>query len=432
MSKNHKNFCRKRIGESVHFSSVTDKKFKHNRISALMVLPMVAEEAADNAVVPLLLRKGSRECPDFSSLNARLCELYGAELDADVGKWGGYQILEVSIKALDDRYALENEDVTAQCAQLLASILLDAKLDEQGCFDAQDVALERQFVIDSLEAEINEKRSYAMLRCTQEMCGDEPVAVRRYGTIELAEKITPESAGAAYRKMLETASVEILFTGSGDPAAAVKIFEDCFATVKRSPVKLTPYRPAETAERTREVAEEMELSQSKLVMGLRTGKIDGSGDYNALRVFTAMLGGTTFSKLFLNVREKLSLCYYCAARFDGPSRLLFIDSGIEAKNKQKAQDEIMAQIAAIADSDFTDEELFNTKMIMRNQILSSGDSLSGSESWYLSQILRGQEKSPVQDCADLDAVTREQVVRAAGNISLDTVYLLQGSEEEQG
>lgn len=420
---------RKPIGDGVHFGSVTDPKFKRNRISCNFVLPLDQKTASDNAAVPHILRMGSRECPDLSALNARLCELYGAVLDADVTKYGGVQVLEISIQALDNRYALEGEDLTGLCAGLLAGIALDPRLDAAGLLDAQAVALQRQFVLDSIEADINDKRAYAVSQCIREMCRGEPVAVRRFGSREEAERITQESATAAYRRMQNSAQVEILFTGSGDPSGAEKIFRERFAGIARAPVSCPPVTLRGRAERIREKTERMELSQSKLVLGMRTGEYRGPEQVTAMRVLSGLFGGTPFSKLFLNVREKLSLCYYCASRFDVATKLLMVDSGVEAENKERAQEEILRQLAALQAGDFTAGELGETKLLIKNSVRSANDSLSAIEGWYLSQILRGQEVSPGEDLEMLEAVTREEVVAAANAVTLDTVYFLTGGGE---
>lgn len=422
-------FIRNSIGQGIHLSAVRDAKFKHNRLSANFILPLTKETASDNGLVPLVLRKGFRECPDFTSLNARLAELYGAALDADVTKYGGWQILALSIKGLDNRFALENEDITGQCADLLASLVLDPKLDGGGLFDAQDVALERQYLLDTIEAEINDKRAYAMNRCVQVMCADEPVSVRRYGDRDTAAAVTTASAAAAYRRMIQTAPAEILFVGSGDSGSASRVFADRFARQERTPVENARARLRTEAVGVKEETERMELSQSKLVMGLRTGVIDGPRDISARRVFAALFGGSPFSKLFLNVRERLGLCYYCASRFDVSTGLLFVDSGVDAANKQKAQDEILRQLEAIQKGDFDDTQLGNTKLLMKNSITTTGDTLSGLEGWYLAQILRGQSVSPEEDARNIDEITREEVIAAANSVTLDTIYFLTGNGE---
>ena len=422
-------FERVQVGEGIHFSRITDPKFKHNRLSINFILPLDKAAASDNAVVPFVLRMGCKALPDFSSLNARLGELYGASLDAGVVKFGGYQVMEVSIRFLDNRYALEGEDLTGECAALLAGIALEPKLDSAGLLDEKDVALQRRYVQDTIEAEINDKRPYAISQCIQEMCAGEPVAVKTYGYPDTAEAITPNSATVAYRNMLRVAPIEIIFTGSGNPDTARELLSAAFKGIERQPVDCPPIKLRPTAQSVREKTETMEVGQGKLVMGMRCGELTTQRELNAARMFSAMYGGTAFSKLFLNVREKLSLCYYCASRFDSTTRLMMVDSGIEAANKQKAQDEIMAQLGAVTRGEFTDEELANTKLLLSNSILSTTDSAGALEGWYMAQILRGQSLSPQQDIENINTVTREEVIEAAGKVTLDTVYFLTGEEE---
>lgn len=423
---------RHKIGNGIHFSSVSDPKFKDNRISVNFILPLKEETASNNAIVPLILRKGYRECPDFASLNMRLNELYGAGIVADVSKYNAYQILTVGIQGLDDRYAIDKEDVLARCAELLSLVILDPNVDENGVFDAETTGLEKQYLLDSIDALINDKRSYALTRCMQIMCEGEPVSVRRYGSRESAEKITPQSASQAYRNILETASVEIIFTGSGDSETAKNVFEKKFASINRNPITFDLITLRDKAEKPQYHTEKMDVNQGKLVMGMRCGSVTNPKDIDAARVFSALFGGTPFSKLFLNVREKLSLCYYCAARYDASNNLLLVDSGVEAENMEKARDEIMVQLAAVQNNDFEDEQLANTKLLIKNSLTSVTDSLSSIEGWYLTQILRSQNISPEEDAKNLDAVTREDIVKAAKKITLDTVYFLTGNGEQQG
>ena len=425
-------FIRTSIGSGTHFSVIADSKFKHNRLAVNFILPLDKATASDNAAVPHILRMGCKALPDFSSLNARLEELYGASLEAGVTKLGGYQVMDISIRFLDDRYALGDENLMAECASLLAGIVLAPKLDADGLFTEKDVALQRRYIQDTIEAEINEKRSYAIAQCTAFMCEGEAVDVKTFGYPETAAAITPRSATAAYQNMLRIAPVEIISTGSVKSEIAKKIFAEAFAKLEREPGSYPPIKLRPVAEGVREKTETMDLAQSKLVMGMRCGALATLREVNAARVFSAMYGGTPFSKLFANVRERLSLCYYCASRFDSSTHLLMVDSGVEAANKDLAQNEIMAQLKAVAGGDFTDEELANTKLLLTNSILTTTDSAVQLEGWYMAQILRGQSVSPREDIDNINKITREEVVEAAKKVTLDTVYFLTGEEEKHG
>ena len=416
------------IGPGAYFTHIADPKFKRNRISVNFIMPLDRITASVNAILPFLLRRGSKSCPDFTRLNARLYELYGAALDAEVTKYNGFQILQLSIRGLDDRYALEGEDITASCAALLCDVVFAPNFDDGGLPPAADVALERQNLVDTIEAEINDKRTYALGQCLAAMCGDEPVSIRRYGYVESAEAITPEAVADAWRRVIESARVEITFAGPGDPAPVRELFSGHLRTLERAPHACGLITLRDHAEVVREETEEMDLHQSKLVMGFRCAGITEQEDSLAAQLFAAMLGGTPFSKLFMNVREKLSLCYYCAARYDISNKLLLIDSGVEPKNKQTAQEEILRQLEAMRNGDFTEEDLANTKLFLINYIKSVNDSPSSLASWYLTRTLRGVGGTPYDDCEAIAKIDAEALRRIANNVTLDTVYHLAGKE----
>lgn len=422
-------FQRIQLCDGVHFSSVTDPKFKHNRITANMVLPLNRDTVTNQAVVPFVLRKGSRACPDFTQLNRRLCELYGANLSCDVSKFGGYQVLELSIYGIDDRFALDGQSMIAACAQLLTEVLLDPNMNG-GLFSEQDVELEKQQIIDTIESLINDKRAYAMSRCKSVMCEGETLAIEKYGYIEDAKRITAQSASEAYRTIMKTAQVELIFVGCGNPKIAADIFTKAFGSQQRSPVAVERTATRLSADQVRETTDEMDVSQSKLVMGFRTGKITSRREFGATRMMVALFGGTPNSRLFTYVREKLSLCYYCAARYDRLTGLMFVDSGVEKNNKQKAYDEILKQLDVLREGGFDDQEIEASRLIMQNSLKSVGDSLGAIEEWYLTQIMSGECYSPSDETELLEEITREDIIAAARRVTLDTVYFLTGKEAE--
>ena len=174
---------RERIAQGVSFSSITDKKFKYNRMSVNLIVPLERDKVTDRAVVPFILRQGSKRCPDFTKLNERLCELYGTMFDAGVDKFGKYQIIELGILGLDNRFALEQEDMVKECASMLAELLLEPDITD-GAFDEKKTELEKQYILETIASEINDKRGYALMRCKDIMCEGEGCAIKKYGYAE--------------------------------------------------------------------------------------------------------------------------------------------------------------------------------------------------------------------------------------------------------
>lgn len=423
-----KKLVREPLGEGVSFSAVRDEKFRHNSISIHMIAELSSEKAAATAILPYLLRKGSRNYPDFTLLEQQLCDLYGASLNSDIIRYGQYHIVSCGITFIDDSYTLGGEVISDRCADLLGDMVLSPKITE-GVFDDKDFKLEQQNLIDTIEAEINDKRTYAINRCRAMMLEGTRLATPKYGTVEAARALTPQIAAQRYLELADTAQVEIIFVGCGDPAPAREKFRSLFAGITRHPAAVPPVTAAETATTVKKLTEEMEVAQGKLCIGMRTGKLHDKADIDAVKVMSALYGGTTTSRLFLNVREKLSLCYYCAARYDRPTGIMMVDSGVENQNKDKAVEAILEQLCVLARGEFTPQELHETKLACQNSTRAVTDSLSATESWYMVQILEGTHYSPDDEVAAYEAVTMESVTAAAARVTTDSIYFLSGSKE---
>jgi len=416
---------RKQLAEGVGFSVLRDPKFKINRLSVNFVVPLSEETASDHAMLSLLLRKGCRSCPDFIDLNRKLDWLYGASLATDVLKLGANQIITFSIATIDDRFTLGGERLVRESAALLRSLLLEP-LIEAGAFAEAGFEIERQFLIDTIEAEINDKRAWAAAECARLMGRGDPASLRKYGSLEGARKTTPRSAAAAWRTMIDAARIEIFFTGSGDPGAAEEVFSDAFAP--RAACGYLPPRIVPRAEAVQEKTDRLEIVQSKLVFGFRTGERPVLAEQSAIRLATAILGGTPSSKLFLNVREKRSLCYYCAARYNRTNAVMMIDSGVEHRNVGAAREAILRELEDLRRGDFDDDTMESTRLQMVNALRSVSDSAGAIEDWYLTRVLLGEASDPQQEIKALQRTGREEIVAAAQQITLDTVYLLTAKE----
>ena len=366
---------REQLGNGIWFTSILDPKFKSNRISINLAAPLEEETAADTALLSLLLRKSCRSYPNITLLNSRLSELYGAYLDGEVRKHGPKEILNLTIQGIDNRFALEGEKMIRECAELLCQVLFAPNTDKEGFFGEDDIRLERQYLVDTIDSLINDKRAYAVDRCIKFMCKGEPAAISRYGTRERALATRRESVREMYRRILKTAKAEILFIGCGDPAGAKEIFREAFSKVERAPEEIRENVVKLSAETVREVTESMDVMQGKLVMGFRVGDVSQRKRYNALRMMLSVFGGSPFSRLFVYVREKLSLCYYCASRYDRPTGLMMVDSGVEFDKKDAAQAEILNQLEVMRRGEFTEEEFSAARLSMVNAFQTTGDSL---------------------------------------------------------
>ncbi|WP_101697817.1 EF-P 5-aminopentanol modification-associated protein YfmF [Clostridium minihomine] len=418
------------VMEGVQFRSIRDTRFKTLRIAVNFMLPLEQETAAANALLPFLLSRASREYPDFTRLNERLQELYGAAVHADVRKLGEVQVLSVAAASLADRYTLNGESISQEISKLLCSLLFDPPL-ENGLFPEEGFEQEKRQTVEMIDSDFNDKRTYARLRCEQLMCEKEAFGLNRYGSREDVVALERSEMTKVWEKVLKTARVEIMALGDCDPVPVYERFLEAFQKIDRNPVPAFRTEIIKTVPEVREFTDTMSVAQSKLVMGFRAGAAVPTDAVASTKLMTAVFGGTPSAKLFLNVREKLSLCYYCVSRYDWNKGVMMVESGVETENIEKARKEILAQLEEIRVGNITEEELQAAKLSMSNSYRTVGDYLGGLENWYITQAFCEKVQSPEEAAEEINSVTVEQVVQAAKDVTLDTVYQLVGEEGEK-
>lgn len=422
-------FSNTKIADGVTLLNVSADHFKTNEIAISLALPLKKETAAVNALFINMLSRKSKEYPTFSSLNKKLAYLYGASLSAVVTKVGETQVLKLGISCLDDRLALDSGSISLECVKLLTSLLFEPRLDENGEFYQEDINSEKRLLIEKIESEQNEKRIYVLRQAEALMFADEPYGVNRYGTIEDVKDITASDAVKAWQNAVKTAKIMISLIGSAKTEDVICHLKSVFSGVKRDYHELpeSVFIPKSSA--LKEKTERIDVNQGKLVMGFRVDLKPNDSLTPAMRTFCDVFGGGPYSKLFANVREKMSLCYYCSARYTRQKSYIMIQCGCNEENMDKAVNEILHQLDEIKKGNF-DSQLASSKIGLHDAIIAVNDAPELIEGWYTNQITSPVIKSPEESAKENDSVTKEQVMQCALLLSLDTVYRLAAPKEE--
>ncbi|MBE5055197.1 insulinase family protein [Pseudoflavonifractor sp. DSM 107456] len=420
---------RSELFPGVHLTAVHTEKFKSCVLGASFLAPLDRTTAACNALVPSVLRRGTQEHPDMESLSAALDELYGGSIEPVVRTRGETQCVGFLGSFLDDAYTLDGSAILEKAAGLLGELLL-RPCTEQGVFRRDYTDSERQNLIDRIRAQVNDKRSYALLRLKREMCAGEPFGVDRLGDESSARAITPESLWARYQDLLRTAPMELYYCGSAKPERVADALRAALSQLPTDGVRTPLPRPAakEAPAQPREVVESLDVTQGKLTMGLRTGSTVWSEDYPALLLANAIFGGTTTSRLFLHVREKLSLCYYASSQLEKLKGVMLVSSGVEFDKVGEARAEILSQLEACRKGAFEDWELEGARRSVVSALHSAMDAQARLEDFWLGQAVAGLTEDPEALARRVEEVTREQVVAAFSSLQLDTIYFLKGRE----
>lgn len=414
---------RRKIADGVYFSSITDKRYKKNLISVAFSTQLSEDTATENVIVPVLLTKCNSKLPTYKAFNNKMSRLYASGIGGTAGRQYDLQTISFGAYYLDDIYALSGEKMTGIMTDILIDCLT-SPVTENGVFSEKFVELEKKTVIDNIETAINDKRSYAIERAMKTICKGEPASVCSYGTLEKAKLITPDSAYKAYRRMLETMPCEIICTGCSDFDGVAEKFAAAFEKAGRHDIENTTIALSPVKTQTEEVTERLTVNQSKLVLGFKSH----SDDDAALVLLQKIFGGTTSSKLFRNVREKMSLCYYCSAARNDLKGIMLVNSGVENENIEKTKEAVIDQLEEIKNGNFTNEDINFAEMAIKNDFKSVADSAGNVSNWYFDCIRKNDIVTPEEKLGRYLGVSKERIIAAAKSMVLDSVYVLTGNE----
>ncbi|MDO9573893.1 MAG: pitrilysin family protein [Candidatus Contubernalis sp.] len=379
------------------------------------------------ALLPFVLERGSQKWPNTRELVVTLEDLYGADIMSDITKRGERQILQFILEIVNPLYVKENGELEKKGLEVLKDILTNPVVEENG-FKESFVSREKQILTNMVEGLINDKVSYAVERCVQEMCRDEDYGVYRLGRVEDLENLDPLGLYSYYRELINTAPMDIFVLGNVDPEKTVALMEETFNFPRGDTFEMQSTLIYKEVSEPRYVEERLDVNQGKLTLGFRTNTKVTDDDYYPLLIYNGVLGAFPHSKLFQNVREKASLAYYASSRLDRDKGILLIASGIEIQNYEKALEIIMQQMESIKAGDVTDDELDSTKVGYINQVKVTEDNPYQIINRYLGGLISGRQETQEETIEQINRVRVEDVVRVAEKIQLDTIYFLRNKE----
>lgn len=405
----------------ISYSFIKTNRFKTTLLSVGFYLPL-DKNAAANTLTCNLLKSGTVALPDSYSLNRKLASLYGASVSSWSSKSGDNQELRINITVNDSKYSIDSQNTVEQAGNLLCDMLFSHFFANQD-FSDEAVNREKRLLAEKIAGEINDKRVYSKKRCEEIMCKSEPYGISPYGTVDEVISITKNDIKQALNRLLKTAFISVLVIGEQEPAEFVKTLKNNISSVNREYIPVLKSTAFEAASK-QTVTEQMDVNQGKLVMGFRSKNYGNDIETIAIRVMTDIFGGGPYSKLFCNVREKMSLCYYCSARCVRQKGLIFVESGVEEKNIEAAKSAILAQLDDVANGNFTEKDVASSKLSLCDSINSVESDQTMLLYWYSARALEQNPPTPKEVCKAIEAVTFDDIKKAAQGFALDTIFTL--------
>lgn len=408
---------------------VRTDKYKTNTLVLKMKAPLTKEDVTYRALLPYVLQSNSSKYPTTPELRSYLDDLYGAGFYVDVAKKGEYQIISFTIDIVNEKFLSDSTPLLEKAFGLLSEVIFNPKKEGEA-FDSKTVSNEIRSLKQRIQSISDDKMRYSAIRLVEEMCKNEPYALEASGNLRDLETMTPESLFSYYKKVLAEDEIDLYVIGDIDESEVQALADKYVSLQERVPVRL-PRKTGKVVEKEKEIIENSDVKQGKLNIGYRTQVAYGDPDYYALQLFNGIFGGFSHSKLFINVREKASLAYYAASRLESHKGLLMVMAGIENVNYKQALDIIHAQMKEMKQGNFSEEELAQTKAVVKNQLLETIDVSRGLVEILYHNVVSGHDISLDEWFANTERTTKEEIIAVGQKIQLDTIYFLT-EEEVQG
>lgn len=418
------------IKEGIKAHLIKTDLFKTNLICIMLTMPLERKNVTKNALIPFLLRRGTNNFKSLVEINKKLEEMYGASYDCGIDKIGDNQAIKFFIETINDDYTFDKENLLEKSLDVLFDIIFNP-LMKDGLFNEEYLKTEKENLKKAIEAKIDNKDLYAFNRCIENMYGDNGFGLYKYGYLEDLDEINKENITEHYKKLINEAKIDIYISGNFDEENTKKILNDNKEIQKINPRKenVIVNNPSteskENVENAKEVQEEMNINQGKLVLGLDIMNLKDNMQYAAV-IFNGILGGSANSMLFQNVREKAGLAYTARSNYNRMKNNIFIRCGIEIKNYEKALNIIKEQLENIKQGKFSDDDLKNTKKLIISGIKNVEAEQDTEIVYYIGEEISKVRVTIAEYIKNIEKVTREDVIEIAKNIQINTIFFLKG------
>lgn len=421
------NYTKKEIKQGITIHNIITEKFKTNLYAVFLATPLTRENVTKTALLSAILRRGTKNINSQDLISKKLEEMYGASFDCGIEKTGDNQVIKFYLEAVNEDFLPKGEEITKNCIDILLDIALNPLVEGNG-FKKEYVESEKKHLIQIIESKIDNKRMYALERCTEEMFKDEPYGLYKFGYIEDLEKITPQDLYEYYKKMVNECKIDIFVSGIVDINKINGLIINNKEIEKlndRKPIfnvnneKTELVKPRET----KVIEEHLNVGQGNLVIGLQINDDKDNAKFVA-SVYNAILGGGANSKLFQNVREKESLAYTAGSTYRRQKNTIFIRCGIEIENYEKALNTIKEQLEDIKKGEISEEDLANAKQLIIESMRSISSEQDAEITYNYGQELSDGYISIEEYINKIKFVSQKDILELAKDVYVDTIYFL--------
>lgn len=413
------------IKKGIKLHLINTDKFKTSLVVIMLTTKIDRENVTKNALIPAVLKRGTAKLKTQEEIYKRYEEMYGASSGCSIDKIGDNQILKFYIETINNEFLPnDSEDMLEAQIENIFDFIFNP-LIENSAFKKEYVEHEKENLKQIIQEKKDNKASYAINRCIEEMYKNKPYGLYKYGYEEDLDKIDEKNLYEQYLKLLDECKIDIFVSGIIDENIENKIkINENIVNLKEREAKFNKIvMESKQAEKENIVEESLDVAQGKLVLGLNLDIDNEDLKYDAL-IYNTILGGSANSKLFQNVREKESLAYTASSNYHNSKNNIFINCGIEIENYERALKIIKEQIEDMKNGNFTEEDIDNAKKTIISNVNTISDEQSSEVSYFFAQELSNIQRNLEEYKKEISNVNKEKVLNIAQNISIDTIYFL--------
>lgn len=419
-----------KINNNITLNYIPMTKLKTTSVGVYIHRPLNRKDVSYNALLPMVLKHASKKFPSREEIAKHLDGLYGATMGAASIKLGEDHVIYFDAETISDKYTPNGEKLLSKLLNLLMSVIFEPKLID-GAFDPKIIEQEKKDRINRIDAFVNDKRQYASSRCEEETARGTNYEISALGNKEVIKNITPCELYDYYKSIITSSQIDIYICGDADIDDAKNVISEYVSSMTFNDAVIPVTQIIDRKiENINNVSERMDVTQGKLSLGFLTHTAPFDEDFEALVVFNSIFGAGAHSKLFNNVREKLSLAYYASSSMRKSNGILVVNAGIEFENYEKAYNEILVQLDEIRNGNISEHEFKSSINTLINSYNSYYDDQRALSTFYLTEKISGSNNTIDGIIENIRKVTVDDVVKVAKKIELDTVYFLEGKEDK--
>lgn len=409
-------------GVNLHF--LQSKKFKTNKIKVRFSAPLDENTVAARVLVACMMETANKKYPTSQLFREKLASLYGVELSTSVSKRGHVHYVDLNISFVRDAFLSKKNVLIDEILDILETILF-SPLTNEDRFDSETFEVEKKNTISDLESEIEEPYYYAHGQLNQLFFEDETIGMSRLGKVELVKQETAQSSLSYFHQMLTSDTIDFFFIGEFNEVAIVDRVKKFEFEPREKHLSINYQQPFSNV--VREKLEQKQQQQSILELGYHLSIQYGDPLHIPLVVLNGLLGAFSHSRLFQTIREKEGLAYTISSHFDIFTGFMRVFAGIDKEYRTKVMTLIMRQFNDLKRGKFTESELQLTKEMLVNTTLLAQDRQNTLiERAYLKTTLETKLLSLEEWLKEIDKVTKEDIIKTAKTINLQSVYFMEG------